>query len=217
MARRKKAKSHYAMSRRRKNALFGAFFLFLLPLAVVVDRQFLHPARETVRTAAWASEDRKRYHEQTFAVVEVVDGDTLDIDAADGERPTTRIRLIGVDTPETKHPTVGPMYFGQEATAFTRQSAEGRRVVILLDTVSAERDRYGRLLAYVTLPDGRILNEELIRGGFGYADLRFEHGRFDDFVRLMDAAMEQKAGLWREVTREQLPQWLRREQPVLLR
>lgn len=217
MARRKRTKSYYAMSRRRKNALIAAFFFFLLPLAMVVDRQLLRPARETVRTAAWASADRKRYHQQSFAVAEVVDGDTVDIDAADGDQPTTRVRLIGVDTPETKHPTVGPMYFGQEATAFTRRAAEGRRVTILLDTVSAERDRYGRLLAYVLLPDGRVLNEELIRNGFGYADLRFEHGRFDDYVSLMDAGIAQKAGLWREVSRAQLPQWLRRERPELLR
>ena len=217
MVRRKKAKFHYAMSRTRKNALIAAFFFFLLPLAVVVDRQMLRPVRQAVRTAAWASEDRKRYHEQAFAVAGVVDGDTLDIEASDGEKPTTRVRLIGVDTPETKHPTVGPMYFGKEATAFTQQSVEGRRVVILLDKVSAERDRYGRLLGYVALPDGRILNEELIRNGFGYADLRFQHGRFDDYVRLMEAAIGQKAGLWRDVSREQLPQWLRRERPELLR
>src|SRR5690606_19653965 len=105
--------------------------------------------------------------------------DTLDIAAADGDMATTRIRLIGVDTPETQHPTGGPMYYGQEATDFAKRLAEGRQVTVLLDTVSDERDRYGRLLAYVVLPDGRVLNEVMIREGYGYADSRFRHSRYD--------------------------------------
>lgn len=194
-----------------------AFFLFLLPFAVVLDRQVLRPVRQTVRVATWASDDYKRYHQQTFTVTEVIDGDTLDIEAPDNEKPTTRIRLIGVDTPETKHPTTGVMYYGPEASAYAQQLAQGQRVTVLLDTVSEERDRYGRLLAYVALPDGRGLNEELIRTGCGYADLRFSHSRFDNFVTLMDTAMAQKAGLWGHVTREKLPAWLRRERPEILR
>lgn len=216
MARRKTKKPYYAMRRTRKNALVLAFFLFIA-LAAVVDRTYLRPVRQTVRTAVWASDDRKRYHEQTFAVAGVIDGDTLDIAAPDGDKPATRIRLIGVDTPETKHPTIGKMYYGQEATDFAKKQVEGKSVTILLDAVSNERDRYGRLLAYVILPDGRTLNEELIRQGFGYADLRFTHSRFDRCVELMDAAIEHKTGLWKNVTRDQLPQWLTRSRPDLLR
>lgn len=210
-------KAGIVMSRTQRNALIAAFLFFLLPFAVVVDRQMLRPLRQRVRTAAWASDDRARYHEQAFLVAGVVDGDTLDLAAADGERATTRLRLIGVDTPETSHPTVGEMYYGQAATDFVRATVDGRRVTVLLDTVSAERDRYGRLLAYVVLSDGRVLNELLVRQGFGYADLRFEHTRFDAFVRLMEDAIADKAGLWEEVSREQLPQWLRRARPELLR
>jgi len=204
------------MRRTRKNALLLAVFLFIA-LAAVVDRQFLRPVRQTVQVAAWASDDYKRYHGQVFAVANVVDGDTLDIEAPDGQKPTTRIRLIGVDTPETKHPTVGVMYYGPQASAYAQQQAQGQRVTVFLDTVSAERDRYGRLLAYAALPDGRILNEALIGNGYGYADLRFKHSRFDDYVRLMDTAMMQKVGLWEQVTRKQLPAWLQRERPELLR
>lgn len=210
-------KAKLAMSRTKRNALIAAFFFFLLPFAVVVDRQVLRPLREAARTAAWASEDRKRYHGHVFEVAGIVDGDTLDIAASDGDRATTRIRLIGVDTPETKHPTVGPMYFGQEATDFAKEAAEGRRITVHLDTITDERDRYGRLLAYVKLPDGRILNEVLIRQGYGYADLRFRHSRFDAYVRLMEEAIEEGAGLWDGVTREVLPDWLRRQRPDLMR
>lgn len=205
------------MSRTKKNALLAAFFFFILPLAVVMDRQVLRTLRQIVRTEVWASEDAKRYHNRTFQTARVVDGDTLDIAAADGDMATTRIRLIGVDTPETQHPTVGPMYYGQEATDFAKRLAEGRQVTVLLDTVSDERDRYGRLLAYVVLPDGRVLNEVMIREGYGYADSRFRHSRYDEYLRLMDEAIDQKAGLWQNAAREQLPEWLRRQRPELLR
>jgi len=213
----RKKRASYAMSRAKKNTLIVVFFFFVLPLAVLMDGRLLAPVRQAVRTAVWASEDRKRYHDQVFTVAAVVDGDTLNIDAADGDAPTTRIRLIGVDTPETKHPTVGPMYFGQEATDFTRQLSEGQSVIVQLDTISAERDRYGRLLAYITLPDGRILNEELIRNGYGYADLRFPHGHFDTYVEMMDSAIRRKTGLWEKVKRKRLPQWLQQKRPELLR
>jgi len=56
--------------------------------------------------------DVARYHGKTFTVVNVVDGDTIDVDVPDGEYEHTRIRLWGVDTPETKSPKVGVMYFG---------------------------------------------------------------------------------------------------------
>lgn len=205
------------MSRTKKNALLAAFFFFILPLAVVMDRQVLRTLRQIVHTEVWASEDAKRYHNRTFQTARVVDGDTLDIAAADGDMATTRIRLIGVDTPETQHPTVGPMYYGQEATDFAKRLAEGRQVTVLLDTVSDERDRYGRLLAYVVLPDGRVLNDTLIKEGYGYADSRFRHSRYDEYLRLMDEAIDEKAGLWQNAAREQLPQWLRSQRPELLR
>jgi endonuclease YncB( thermonuclease family) len=99
--------------------------LYSLPFAVVVDRQMFRPIRQAAATAAWASDDWKRYHGQRFEAVEVVDGDTLDLAAVDGEKSTTRVRLIGVDTPETKHPTVGRMYFGPEATDFTGRLPKG--------------------------------------------------------------------------------------------
>ncbi len=216
MARKKSAKPYYAMRRTRKNALLLAFFLFIA-LVAAMDRLYLRPVRQAVRTAVWASDDRKRYHEQSFAIAEVIDGDTLDIAAADGDKPVTRIRLIGVDTPETKHPTIGKMYYGPEATDFTRRQTEGKTVTVLLDAASNERDRYGRLLAYIVLPDGRTLNEEIIRHGYGYADLRFAHSRCDLFAALMDTAIAQKTGLWQHVTRGQLPQWLSRARPTLLR
>jgi micrococcal nuclease len=92
-------------------------------------------------------------------VSRVVDGDTLDVRLGNGKRE--RVRLIGIDTPE-----VGQCYFRQ-ATLEARRLALGRRVRLVGDTSQAQRDRYSRLLAYVTLPDGRDFGRVLIRGGFG--------------------------------------------------
>ncbi len=90
-------------------------------------------------------------------VTRVVDGDTLVLDGGE------RIRLIGVDTPETVHPQKPVEYFGKEASAFTRRMADGQEVRLEYD--QQRRDRYGPTLAYVWLPDDSLLNLEIIRRG----------------------------------------------------
>jgi micrococcal nuclease len=66
-----------------------------------------------------------------------------------------------VDTPETVHPNKPVEYFGKEASALTKRLAEGQVVRLEEDGQSANRDRYGRLLCYVFLPDGRLLTPSL--------------------------------------------------------
>ena len=160
--------------------------------------------------------DLEKYHGKIFTVVKVVDGDTLDIDIPDGESELTRIRLWGIDTPETKNPQVGQMYFGPQAAQFTGDVALGQKVRVYLDQGNRTRCYYGRLLAYVQLPDNRFLNEALLSEGFAYADVRFRHSLYNKYKQLEAAARGQKKGLWAEVRREQLPEWLQREKPTLL-
>lgn len=171
--------------------------------------------RSALEQTFFYSPEQRQYHKHRFAVAEVIDGDTFDIRTKEGE--LVRVRLLGVDTPETKHPRTGIMYFGPEATAYTKELIEGSQVMLLLDHIGDQRDLYGRLLAYVQMDDGRILNEEIIKNGYGYADLRFEHSQLARYEKLMDEARRSKQGLWKEVRREQLPQWLRQKQPLLLR
>jgi micrococcal nuclease len=216
VAKRKK-NPRYAMRRTTRNAIGAAFFFIAVPAFILLDRQFGDILRKPIERATYTNTDRQTYHGRTFSVLEVIDGDTLDIDSPDGEFPDTRIRLLGVDTPETKHPTIGVMYFGPEASDFSTQTALGQKVTILLDTVGDQRDRYGRLLAYVVLPDGRVLNEELIRHGFGYAYLSFPHSDSARYEALMDHAIQSKTGLWSGAARDDLPKWLRQKRPGLLR
>jgi len=151
--------------------------------------------------------DISKYHDRQFTVVKVVDGDTLDIDIPDGKFSHTRIRLWGIDTPETKDPRTGPMYFGKEASDFATQKALGKQVTIYLEKEKNSRDKYHRLLAYIQLPDGTFLNEILLSEGYAYADLRFKHGLYNKYKQLESVARNQKKGLWANVTPEQMPKW----------
>ena len=124
-------------------------------------------------------------------VTAVVDGDTLDVAVAG--RPE-RVRLLGVDTPETVDPRQPIGCYGPEAAAFTTRRLTGRTVRLRFDR--QRRDRYGRLLAYVEV-DGRRFNDELL--ALGYARLLVippngRHGRamLDEEL----AARSAGRGLW---------------------
>jgi micrococcal nuclease len=181
------------------------------------DRQRIRrvQASRTDSEASRRIQDTSLYHGKTFTVVHVVDGDTLDIDFPDGENRHTRIRLLGIDTPEAAGDD-GPQYFSREATQAASDLAAGQVVRIYLDKGGRSRGYYGRLLAYVKLPDGTFLNEALLCEGFAYADLRFRHGLYNRYRQLEAGARTVAKGLWAEVSREQLPQWLQREKPTFL-
>lgn len=97
-------------------------------------------------------------------VVEVLDGDTVVVDLGD---QTEEVRLIGVDTPETHHPTRPVECYGAEATARTEELLPSGST-IRLERDQEPRDRYGRLLAYVHRDDGLFVNLALVEEG--YAD-----------------------------------------------
>lgn len=125
----------------------------------------------------------------TTGVVErVIDGDTLVL-----ERIGT-VRLIGVDTPESKHPQRAVEAFAREAAEFLRELAEGQTVRVEYDQTI--RDRYGRLLAYLYLQDGRSLNAEIVRQGFGVAYTRYPFRYMEQYRAIEREAREQNRGLW---------------------
>jgi len=152
--------------------------------------------------------DLAKYDGKTFRVVRVVDGDTLDVDCPDGKYPETRVRLWGVDTPETVKQDTPVQYFGPQASKFTKDFALGKRVRLQLEPQQT-RDRYGRLLAYVIGPDGTMFNRRLVAEGYAYADPRYPHRRKDEFRRLQRSAMRARRGLWAHVRREDLPYYYR--------
>jgi len=126
-----------------------------------------------------------------YRCIRVVDGDTIIVRI---EKKEERVRLIGVDTPETKHPKKPVEYFGKEASAFTERMVHGKKVRLEYD--QDRRDRYGRLLAYVYLEDGTFLNAEIVRQGYGFAYTRFPFKYLDEFREYEKEARENKRGLW---------------------
>ena len=128
----------------------------------------------------------------TARVERVIDGDTIHV-RVEGKRYT--VRLIGVDTPETKHPTKAVQYFGREASAFTKAALEGKTVLLQKDRTGDTVDRYGRWLRYVLL-DGQNFNARLIRDGYAHAYRRFPFSKRTEFIRLEQQARQRGIGLW---------------------
>lgn len=123
-------------------------------------------------------------------VERVVDGDTIIV------RGVGRVRLIGVDTPETVSPGRPVEFFGREASAFTKRLLEGRSVRLEYDR--ERTDRYGRTLAYVHLADGTFVNAEIIRRGYGHAYTRFPFRYLDRFRGFEREARAAGRGLWNQ-------------------
>lgn len=152
--------------------------------------------------------DMEKYDGKSFKVVKVIDGDTLDINIRDRKYNTTRIRLWGVDTPETVKPDTPPQHFGPEASAFVKKLCAGKTVTLKLEP-HFTRDKYKRLLAYVVLDDGRMLNRVLVEQGYAYADPRYKHSLKAEFLSLQKQAKAARVGLWKNVSNADLPHYYR--------
>jgi micrococcal nuclease len=126
----------------------------------------------------------------TVRVTRVVDGDTIDISPS--VRGLSRVRLIGMDTPEVYFDT---QPYGPEASAFAKQHLEGEEVRLELDVQKV--DPYGRLLAYVYLPNGEMFNETLLEEGYAQVATFPPNVKYVD--RFLEAQREARAanhGLW---------------------
>jgi micrococcal nuclease len=99
----------------------------------------------------------------TAEVLRVVDGDTIDI--RDDVRGRLRVRILGIDTPETKKPGYGVGCWGPEATEFATINLVGQRVAMHGDPTQDRTDRYGRTLAYLVKADGWDYSVEAARAG----------------------------------------------------
>ncbi len=132
-------------------------------------------------------------HDATATVTRVVDGDTIEISPAlDG---TTDVRLIGVDTPETKEPGCAPQPYGAEASSYAESVLSGQEVGLELGVEGT--DRYGRLLAYVYTQDGEMFNEDLVEGGYARAYPYPPNTRYADrFAAAQESASSAGLGIW---------------------
>ena len=144
-------------------------FPLLLPLALIVAGL----------SAALAAEPIPEFNGK---VVAIADGDTVTV--LDGTTQV-RVRLRGVDCPEKRQA------FGTRAKQFTSDLVFGKEVTVK----PKERDRYGRVVAEIVLPDGRILNQELVRAGLAWWYRRYEPN--DETLRALEKeARAARRGLW---------------------
>jgi endonuclease YncB( thermonuclease family) len=132
-------------------------------------------------------------HHPTFmsTVLSVTDGDTLTV-LVNGTRG--KVRLSGIDCPESDQP------FGSQATQLTTQLAMEKAVTV----TDLGRDKYHRLLGEVVLPDGRMLNRELVREGFCWWYRKYASGN-RELERLETEAREARRGLWADPN--PMPPW----------
>lgn len=126
-------------------------------------------------------------------VSRVVDGDTVEVTLSDGTKE--KVRLIGMDTPETVHPTKPVQSYGPEASDYTKAQLTGKEVVLEYDV--EERDKYGRLLAYVYLPSGTMFNATLVDEGYAQLATFPPNVRYVGLFRtLQTEARTAAVGLW---------------------
>lgn len=135
------------------------------------------------------------------AVVWIYDGDTLKVDGIG------KVRLIGIDTPEKENSSRDDFYrrwkipprqlrnISRQALEFCITEAKGKIVTLTLD--ATPRDRHGRLLAYVHLPDGRLLNLLLLENGLATVYRRFDFRMKGAFLEAEEGARNKEVGLWR--------------------
>lgn len=210
-----------ASAKRRRRVLvwkYGRIIAALTILAVLsyLDRDGFFLANPS---------DFDRYNEVTAQVVRVIDGDTIAVDLADtvNHTPTTRIRIWGIDCPQGASP-VNPQDrsarlaepYADAATAFTRQSVDGRTVRLRLEP-DRPRGMFGRVLAHVILvgkspysheSDSDVphfdtnLAAELLRIGLAREDHRWPHKLLSYYQQLERSARQRQIGIWKPAVDE---------------
>lgn len=169
--------------RRWRRRVLTGIGLALLIVLMVIDRH---------GGPLYGGNATARYDGQWFEVERVVSGQTLTVAAPDGDAPVTRVRLWGVAVPEPSENTAA----AGAARRGVEQLTEGGRVRLEL-AEHRIRDDFGRVLAFVHLPDGTMLNETLLVEGLARADERWEHRHVERFSLLERQARFDERGLWR--------------------
>lgn len=182
----------------RQAKIFSAYAdLNLKPNQIARMRESPIPPAQKPPSAPWRT------------ITRVVDGDSVEVDGH-------KIRLIGIDTPESSENNeffrdLGKMNgaaqkhellaLGKEATRAARRLAQGKRC--WLEFEQERIDQYGRTLAYVHLDDGTILNEEMLRQGYAKVYMSFNFPYKKRYIHLQFAAMTRRVGFWKGEENEQ--------------
>lgn len=146
-----------------------------------------------IETSTKTSEKNTSAIAVEYEVVSVIDGDTFEINY-NGTK--TKVRLIGVDTPESVHPDAKKNNeYGKQASNYTKSLLEGKTVKLEFDV--SPTDKYGRLLAYVYLENGEMLNEKLLKEGYAQVATYPPNVKYvENFKAIQKEARENRVGFW---------------------
>lgn len=132
--------------------------------------------------------------EKYYQVTKVSDGDTFRV-LIGGQKE--KVRLLGINTPESKDPRRGAECYGKEAAAIAGKLLSGKAVRLEGDPGQPDRDKYGRLLRYAYLRDGTFVNLELVKRGYAHeATYGRPHKYREQFRQAQAEAEKNKRGLW---------------------
>lgn len=153
-------------------------------------------AKDLESSGGWIVESE----EEWYKVLYVYDGDTIAVDMG-GE--FKKVRLIGIDAPETGEKYRDKECYGKEASKEVEKLLIGSQVRLQKDSSQADKDKYGRLLRYVYLENGTMLNQLLIEKGFAteytYRESRYRYQT--EFRNAERKAKKEKVGLWAKCIR----------------
>lgn len=176
---------------KKEHKLLSKFFTLSIAILIVLMSLSANSEKNTKETSLLSD---SLPSEQFYKVTNVVDGDTLDV-LIDGK--TERLRLIGIDTPETVDPRKPVQCFGIEASSKAKELLIGQEVRLEADSTQGERDKYNRLLRYVFLKDGTNFIEKMLGEGYGYEytyDMPYKYQ--STFKKAETLAQTNKKGLW---------------------
>jgi len=167
--------------------------LVLLTISVVgatLGAIFIRNAKkDEPATISYVKSTAKTEQDFDTRCASVVDGDTIKLTSG------VVVRMLGVDTPETKHPTKPDEYFGKRASDFTKHLLQGKQVYLLYDE-KYEKDRFGRLLAYVHLwPQKTDVNKKIIAEGYGRVST-YNCSRTKEYLEAEKNAKLNRVGMW---------------------
>lgn len=139
-----------------------------------------------------ATPQKQADHGPDAQVTRVVDGDTVKI-KLNGQEET--VRLLLVDTPETKHPSKPVQPFGPEASSFAKQELAGKKIEVEYD--GPKRDKYGRLLAYIWV-DGKMFNQMLLEEGLARLAYVYDppYTHYQEYMKAQNRAKNKEKGIW---------------------
>ena len=143
------------------------------------------------------ADDMAMYQGQLVKVIQVIDGDTIDVDLPDmlNDRSFTRVRLWGIDCPEQGNIDQQPQPYAKEAEAYVREMISDSRVRLTLEPHRL-RGTFGRILAHVEVPERGNVNLALLEAGLAKADERWPHVNLSRYAKAQRKAQQEAIGLW---------------------